>query len=207
MAKDAVVSQELADKFRTEKDFGLPALRAQRRARHHRRPLRAKPAHGRIETVAAPRHRRQGRLHQSRGVALFQRLLRLRNRARPKARTDASSLRGDAADPERPRLDHGVERHRRPHHLRMEGRRDLRHSAELLISAFQRLRPGRGELRGGDQRAVGDQPLRRSEFHFQLSVRFQEPLFRRAGLFQLQGRAGRLPACAPISCPTPSTCR
>src|SRR5579862_4109078 len=75
----------------------------------------------------------------------------------------------------------------------MEGRRDLRHSAELLIPAFQRLRPGRGAVRGGDQRAVGDQPLRRSQFHFQLSVRFQEPLFRRAGLFQRQGRAGRFP--------------
>src|SRR3981081_2137140 len=46
-----------------------------------------------------------------------------------------------------------------PRRRRVEGRRDLRHPAQLLVSAFQRLRPGGRALRGGDQCALGHQPL------------------------------------------------
>ena len=72
----------------------------------------------------------------------------------------ASPLRGDDAGAHRPRLDHGVEQCRPAHHLRMAGRRDLRHPAQLLLPAFQRLRPRVGPLRRRHQRAIGDQPLR-----------------------------------------------
>ena len=41
---------------------------------------------------------------------------------------------------------------------------DLRHSAQLLASALQRFRPGAGALRGGDQRPGGDQSLRGHRF-------------------------------------------
>ena len=55
---------------------------------------------------------------------------------------------------ERPRLDHGVERRRRPHHLRVEGRRAVRDSAQLPPPAFQR-------LRARSRRATSPSPTRR----------------------------------------------
>ncbi len=54
--------------------------------------------------------------------------------------------------------------------------------------------PGGRALRRRDQLPLGDQPLRRARFRLQLRVRLQEPLLRRARLFQRQGRAERLPA-------------
>ncbi len=87
MAKDAIVSDELAKKFATEKDTpylrwvrneGLDIINAH---------LRAEPAHGRAEALGAPR--RQGRLHQPRRLAHLQRLLRLRDRAGQEARAAA----------------------------------------------------------------------------------------------------------------------
>ena len=59
--------------------FALSALRARRGARHHQRAIRAEPAHRRVEAVGA--QERQGRVHQPRGLAHLQRLLRLRDRA------------------------------------------------------------------------------------------------------------------------------
>ena len=50
-------------------------------------------------------------------------------------------VRRDHHDPVRPRLHHGVERRRPAHDLRMEGRRAVRHPAQLLAPALQRLGP------------------------------------------------------------------
>ncbi len=60
---------------------------------------------------------------------------------------------------ERPRLDDGVERRRRPHHLRVEGRRAVRHPAQLPSPALQRLGQGAGALRLRHQRAADHQSL------------------------------------------------
>src|SRR6478735_3046214 len=79
------------------KGFALSALRTRRGARHHQRAIRAKPAHRRIEAVGA--QGRQGRVHQPRGLAHLQRLLRLRDRAGTQARAAASSVRRDDPDP------------------------------------------------------------------------------------------------------------
>ena len=76
-----------------------------------------------------------------------------------------------------------------------------------LAPALQRLRQGAGALRRRHQRAAGDQPLRGPRFHLRLRPRLQEPLQRRARLFRRQGRAEGLPAARPTSSPTRSTCR
>ena len=79
MAKDAIVSEDMAKKFATEKD--TPYLRWVRGegldiiSAHYVPNL-----HGRTQTLGPPG--RQRRLHQSRSVADIERLLRLRNSAR-----------------------------------------------------------------------------------------------------------------------------
>ena len=67
--------------------------------------------------------------------------------------------------------------------------RDVRHPAQLLAPALQRLRPGAGALRVRDQRAAGDQSLRGRRVRLQHQARLQEPLQRRARILQRQGRA------------------
>src|SRR5271169_928257 len=100
-----------------------------RRPRHYPVVLCAEPAHRRAETLGAPR--RQRRVPQSRRLAHLERLLRDGNPAGQKPGAAPPALRGDDPGAERPRLDHGVERRRRPHHLRVEGRRAVRDSVEL----------------------------------------------------------------------------
>src|SRR5262245_34119654 len=172
--------------------FALSALRARRGARRHQRAIRAQPAHGRAQAMGA--QGRQGRGHQPRGLAHVERLLRLRDRAGQGARAAAPSVRGDDPGARRPRLDHGVEQCRRRRELRVEGRRDVRDPAQLLVPALQRPGPGAGALRRRYQRALRHQPLRRSRFRVRSPARLQEPLLRRGGLFQRQGRADGLPA-------------
>ena len=205
MAKDAIVSEELAKKFSTEKD--TPYLRwvRARRSRHHQRPLRAQSAHRRAQALGAARRLR--RLHQSRGVPHLQRLLRLRDPAGQEARAPAPAVRGDDPGARRPRLHHGVERRGQAHHLRVEERGDVRHPAQLLAPALQRLRPGAGALRLRDQRAAGDQSLRGRRVRLQHQARFQEPLQRRARVFQRQGRAEGSAAGDQLRRRTRSTCR
>jgi hypothetical protein len=79
MAYDAIVDDKMAAKFATERDTpytrwveseGLEIIAA------HYVP---EPAHGRVEALGPPR--RQGHLHQPRGVAHIERLLRLRDPA------------------------------------------------------------------------------------------------------------------------------
>ena len=66
----------------------------------------------------------------------------------------APAVRGDDPDPRRPRLDQRVERRGQAHHLRVEGGRHVRHPAQLLASAFQR-------LRARSRRAMSASPMRR----------------------------------------------
>jgi hypothetical protein len=89
MAKNAVVSDELAKKFATEKDSpytrfirgeGLDIIGA-----HYVPSLH----HRRAQALGAPR--RQLRVHQSRGLAHLQRLLRLRDPARARSSRRSAS--------------------------------------------------------------------------------------------------------------------
>ena len=120
MAKDALVNDELAAKFATEKDSpytrwvadeGLDIIAA-----HYVPDLQ----HGRAQAVGPPR--RPGRVHQPRGDPHLERLLRLRDPGRRQARPAAPAVRGDGPRPGRPGLDQGVERRRRRGHLRVAGR-------------------------------------------------------------------------------------
>ena len=107
----------------------------------------------------------------------------------------------------RPRLDHGVERRRPAHDLRVEGRRAVRHPAQLLAPALQRLGPRSGALRLGDQRADRHQSLRGLGFHLRHQVRLQGPLQRRAGLLLAPRTRPRASCWRRTSCRTRSTCR
>ena len=182
MAKKPDRFRRSRQEIRDREGHALSALGARRGARRHRRAIRAEPAHGRTQALAAAR--RQRRLHQPRRLAHLERLLCLRDPARQEARAAAPALRGDDPHPRRPRLDQRVERRRQAHHLRMEGGRHVRDPAQLLAPAFQRLRPGAGALCRRHQRAVGHQPLRRHRFRLQHALRLQEPLRRRARLLQ-----------------------
>jgi hypothetical protein len=71
----------------------------------------------------------------------------------------------------------------------------FRHPAQHLAPAFQRIGQRGRALRRRDQPAAGDQPLRRHRLHLQHRARLQEPLQRRAGLLLQQGGAeGPAPA-------------
>ncbi len=174
------------EKIRFRKRDALHPLGDERRARPHQLNLRAKPEHRRAQALGATRRPR--RVHEPRGLAHLERLLRLRDSTRQNAEPTAAVVRRDHHDPERPRFHHGVERRRPTHHLRVEGRRAVRYPAELLAPALQRLRPRSGAFRLGDQRADRHQPLRGLGFHLRHQVRLQGPLQRRAGLFLRQGR-------------------
>ena len=157
MAKDAMVSQELADKFKTEKDS--PYLRF---VRGEGLDIVGAQYVPNLRTVELKPWARKG----GRGVFINHEASRTSNdcyvceiAAGPGAGAAAPSVRGDDPGARGPRLHHRVEQCRRPRHLRVEGGRDLRHPAQLLVPAFQRLRPGAGALRGGDQCALRHQPL------------------------------------------------
>ena len=165
MAKNAVVSEDLANKFKTEKE--TPYTRwVKPKGSTSCHPLPAQSAH---RANSKPWARRGGN-------AVFL------NHEASRTSNDCYVMEippGKSLNPhrqlfeemilvlDRPRLDHGVERCRRPHHLRVEGRRALRHSAQLPAPAFQRLGPRAGALRRGDQRAARDQSLRRHRFRLQ----------------------------------------
>ena len=110
MAKDAIVSDDLAKKFATEKDSpymrwvrgeGLDIISA-----HYVPDLQ----HRRAEAVGTPRRPR--RVHQPRSVADVERLLRLRDPAGKGAGAAAPAVRGDDLRARRARRDLGVERRR-----------------------------------------------------------------------------------------------
>jgi hypothetical protein len=164
VAKDAIVSQELADKFKTEKDSpylrfvrgeGLDIISAQyvpnlRTA--ELKPWARKSGKGVFINHEASRTSNDcyvceiapGRKLEPQHHLFEEMILVLSGRG-------STTVWNDAA----------------PRHLRMEGGRDLRHPAQLLVPAFQRLGPGTGALRRGDQCALGHQPLRRHRFRLQ----------------------------------------
>ena len=157
MAKDLTVSQEMAEKFKTEKD--TPYLRFVRAEGLDIISAQYVPDLRAVELK--PWARRGGK-----GVYINHEASRTSNdcyvcEIAPGKKLEPAPpfVRGDDPDPERPRLDHDLEQCRRPGHLRMEGGLDLRRSAQLLVSALQRLRPGGGALRGGDQLPLGRQSL------------------------------------------------
>ena len=205
MAKDAIVSEELAKKFSTEKD--TPYLRWVRGegldiiSAHYVRNLRT------VELKPWARRGGAGVYINHEASRTSQRLLCLRDPAGQDAGAAAPAVRGDDPGARRPRLHHGVERRGQAHHLRVEGGRDVRHPAQLLAPAFQRLGQRAGALRRRHQRAAGDESVRGHRLRLQHRARLQEPLQRRARLFQRQGRAEGTLCWSPISSPTRSTCR
>jgi len=157
VAKDIVVSQEMAEKFKTEKD--TPYLRFVRAkasissapnmfpicARSSSNLGRAAPARASISTTKprAP-----------------QRLLRTREIAPGKKLEPSRHLFEEMIlILRRPRLDHDLEQCRPTGHFRVEGGLGLRRSTQLLVSALTRLRTGGRALRGGDQLPIGAQSL------------------------------------------------
>jgi hypothetical protein len=140
MAKDAIVSQDLADKFKTEKDS--PYLRF---VREEGLDIISAQYVPNLRTVELkPWARKSGK-----GVFINHEA----------SRTSNDCYVCEIAPGKKLEPQHRVEQCRRSRHLRVEGRRDLRHPAQLLVPAFQRFGSGGGALRRGDQRAVGDQSL------------------------------------------------
>ena len=205
MAKDAVVSDELAKKFSTEKE--TPYLRWVRGegldiiGAHYVRNLNT------VELKPWARRGGARRLYQPRGLAHLERLLRLRDPAGQEARAAAATVRGDDPGAVGPRLDHGVERRGQAHHVRMEGGRAVRHPAQLLAPALQRLRPRAGALRRGDQCAAGDQSLRGHRLRLQHQARLQGAASPASPTISAPRASRRASCCRPTSWRTPSTCR
>ena len=142
----------LREEVRHREGNALYALGARRGARHHQLVLRREPAHGRAQALGAAR--RQGRLPQPRRLAHLERLLRVRDPAGQEPRAAAPAVRGDDLRARRPRLDHGVERRRQAHRIRVEGGRDLRHPAQLP-------RTSTSTARARSRRASSPSPTRR----------------------------------------------
>ena len=59
----------------------------------------------------------------------------------------------------------------------------------VKVGFLQGFGPGAGALRGGDQPAALDERLREPGVHLQHAVRLRRPVQRRAGIFRQQGRA------------------
>jgi len=107
VAKDVLVSEEMANKFKTEKD--TPYLRFVRgegltSSARNMFPISARSS----SSWAASRRRRQGRVHNHEASRTSNDCYVCEMR-RQEARAAASSLRGNDHDPRRPRLDHGLE--------------------------------------------------------------------------------------------------
>ena len=187
MAKERRRFRRARQQVQDREGNALYALGEGRRPRHHPVLLREEPEHRRAQALGAPR--RQRGVPQSRRLAHLERLLCDGDSAGQEPSPAPAALRRNGHGALRPRLDHGVERCRRPHHLRMGAGRAVRHPAQLPSPALQRLRARAGALRRRHQRAADHQSLRRPRFHLQHQIRLQGPLRRRAGLFFLQGRA------------------
>ena len=138
MAKDAIVSEELAKKFATEKDTpyprwvrgeGLDVISA------HYVP---QPAHRRAQALAAARRRAActsiTRPRAPRTTAMSARSRRAAKLAPQRQLFEEMILVLDGRGSTTVWNDAG-----RADHLRMEGGRDVRDSAQLLAPAFQRL--------------------------------------------------------------------
>ena len=188
------------EEIRRREGDALHPLGQERRPRHHQLDLRAEPAHRRAEALGAPRRPR--RVHEPRGLTHLQRLLRLRDPARQDAQPPAAAVRGNHHDPRRPRLHHGVERRRPAHHLRMEGRRAVRHSAQLLAPALQRLGPRSRALRLRHQRADRDQPLRGHRFHLRHQATTSRAASTASRIISRPRTRPRASCSRPTSCPT-----
>ena len=205
MAKSAIVSEEFAKKFATEKE--TPYTRWVKSEGLDLIDSTYVPS---LHTVELKPWARRG----GNGVFMNHEASRTSNDCYVceippgKALQPAAAIvRGDRHDPRRPRLDHGVERRRPAHHLRVEGRRAVRHPAQLLAPAFQRLGPRSGALRLGDQRADRDQPLRRHRFHLRHQATTSRAASTASPTISPPRTRPRASCWPPISCRTPSTCR
>ena len=208
MSTRAVVSEELAKKFATEKETRpTPAGCAPRGSTSSAGHVRPRSAHGGAQAVGAAR--------RECGVFL--------NHDASRTSNDCYVCEipaGGKLAPQRQlfeemilvldgqRLDHGLERRRPEGHLRVEGRRALRHPAQRLAPALQRLGPEAGALR---RRSTNAPPVINLfddiDFVFNTRVRLQEPLQRRAGLLSPTRASSRACCSRPTSSPTRSTCR
>ena len=205
MAKDAIVSDEFAKKFATEKETPYT-----RWVKSEGLDLISSTYVPNLHTVELKPWARRG----GRGVFMNHEASRTSNDCYvceiPPGKTlspQRQLFEETIMILERPRLDHGVERRRPAHDLRVEGRRAVRHPAQLLAPALQRLGPRSGALRLGDQRADRHQSLRGLGFHLRHQVRLQGPLQRRAGLFLAPRTRPRASCWRRTSCRTRSTCR
>ena len=154
---DVKVSEDLAKKFATEKDTPTCAGCAPGGARHHQRHY--VPNLRTVELKPWARRGGSGVFINHEALAHLQRLLRLRNPAGGKLAPQRQLFEEmilvlDGRGSTTVWNDAGA-----AHHLRVEGGRDVRHSAQLLAPAFQRLGPGAGALRRGHQRPAGHEPL------------------------------------------------
>ena len=159
MAKDAIVSNELAEKFKTEKD--TPYLRFVRGDGLDIISAQYVPDLCTVDLKPWPR-----RGDGAKAVFINHEASRTSNDCYV-----CEIAPGKKLEPRhhlfeemimilvRPRLDHGLEQCRRARDLRMEGGLDLRDPAQLLVPALQRLRPGGRADGRGDQFPVGDEPL------------------------------------------------
>ena len=143
MAKDAIVSKELAEKFKTEKD--TPYLRFVRGDGLDIISAQYVPDLCTVDLKPWPR-----RGDGAKGVFINHEASRTSNdcyvceiapgkKLEPRHHLFEEMIMILAG----PRLDHGLEQFRRARHLRMEGGLDLRHPAQLLVPALQRLRARR----------------------------------------------------------------
>ena len=150
MAKDAVVSEELAKKFATEKE--TPYTRwVRRKGSTSSGALRAQPAHGRAQALGAARRHAVFVNHDASRTSND--CYVMRDPARQEARAAAPAVRGDDPRPRRPRLHHGVEQRGQAHHVRVEGGRAVRHPAQCWHQHFN----GSGR----EPRAMSPSPMRR----------------------------------------------
>jgi len=132
VAKDVMVSQEMAEKFKTEKD--TPYLRFVRTEGLDiiRCPI-CSDLRTSTQALAAPRARASMSTTKPRAPPTT---AMLRDRARQEAGAVPPFVRGNDSDPERPRLDHDLEQagQRSPSNGR---RAHFRRSAQLLVPALQ----------------------------------------------------------------------
>ena len=206
MAKDAIVSSEMAKKFATEKDTPYLQMGARRGPRHHQRALCARPA----STVELKPWARRG----GKGVFINHEASRTSNDCYVCEIPPGSKL-----APQRQLYEEMV--------LVLDGRG----STTVWNDAGQRitfewkagaifaipLNCWHQHFNGSGQKParyvgvtylpVRPQSLRRRRFRLQHEIRLQEPLRGRAGLFLATRASTTASCCGPISCRTRSTCR